>query len=63
MFPTVESMYCIGIATSDWKNDNKKYQNVIGILIDVKYLMKLDGRKNKKEISRLAKIIERNCPI
>lgn len=53
----------MGSATSDWKEGNKKYENVLGILMDIKYLMNIDGRMEKSEIVELANFIEDNCPV
>jgi len=62
-FNTGTSIHYIGSATSDWKGGDKEYENVLGILMDVKYLMDLDGRRDLLEIERLAKLIEENCPV
>lgn len=62
-FPTEQPIHYIGSATSDWKGGDKEYENVLGILMDVKYLMALDGRMEETEIQRLAKLIEESCPV
>ena len=62
-FPTNRPIHYIGTATSDWKDGTEKYENVIGILIDVKYLMEIDSRQDKAEIMRLATLIETHCPV
>lgn len=62
-FPTKEPIHFIGTATSDWKDSLAKYENVVGILIDVKYLMEIDSRQDVNEIMRLAKLIEEKCPV
>lgn len=62
-FPTGTPFHFIGSATSDWKNGKKKYENVLGILMDVKYLMSIDSRRDQSEILKLAQLIEENCPI
>ena len=62
-FPTGTHLHYIGVATSDWKKGKKKYENVIGILMDVKYLMDIDCRINQSEIFKLAELIEENCPV
>ena len=62
-FPTRNPFHYIGTATSDWKDGDKKYENVVGILMDVKYLMSIDSRMDPSEILKLAKIIEENCPV
>ena len=61
-FPTGKQIHYIGTATSDWKSDKKKYENVVGILMDVKYLMGIDGRTDQSEILKLAELIEESCP-
>lgn len=62
-FPTGTSIHYIGSATSDWKGGDKKYENVMGILMDVKYLMDIDSRMDQSEIIKLAKLIEDSCPV
>lgn len=62
-FPTDKPIYYIGTASSDWKIGNKKYENVIGVLMDAKYLMCLDSRSDELEIMRLAELIEEKCPV
>ncbi|MCM1064647.1 MAG: LlaJI family restriction endonuclease [Eubacterium sp.] len=62
-FATGTPMYYIGSATGDWKSNKKKYENVVGILMDVKYLMGIDSRMDRSEILKLAELIERNCPV
>lgn len=62
-FPTKLPVHYIGSAASDWKNGKKKYENVMGILMDVKYLMGIDGRQDPSEILMLAEFIEENCPV
>lgn len=62
-FPTGTPFHFIGSAASDWKNGKKKYENVLGILMDVKYLMSIDSRMDQSEILKLAQLIEENCPI
>ena len=63
VFSTGFPIHYIGSATSDWKNGDKKYENVLGILMDVKYLMSIDSRTDQSEIMRLAKLIEDSCPV
>lgn len=48
----------IGEATSSWKEGKKVYERIQGILIDVRYLMKIYNRASSKEISSLATCIE-----
>lgn len=62
-FRTNTPIHYVGAATSDWKGGDKKYENVLGIFMDVKYLMELDGRMEQTEIQRLAALIEENCPV
>ena len=62
-FPTEKPIHYIGTATSDWKSGSEKYENVIGLLIDMKYLMELNGRQDMSEISQLAALIEQFCPV
>lgn len=62
-FPTDKPIHYIGTATGDWKSGSAKYENVIGVLLDVKYLIGLDGQRQKTEISRLASLIEEYCPV
>ena len=49
----------IGNATSDWKSNLKEYETVIGVLVDVKHLMKISVHENSDEMARLAEVIER----
>ncbi|MCI8931570.1 MAG: LlaJI family restriction endonuclease [Lachnospiraceae bacterium] len=60
-FPTRTPIHYIGSATSEWKSSQKKYERVVGILMDVKYLMGIDNRMDKSEIIKLAGLIEDNC--
>ena len=62
-FPAGKPIHYIGTATSDWKDSTAKYENVIGILMDVKYLMEIDSRHDDTEIMKLAKLIEEKCPV
>ena len=62
-FPTGKPIHYIGSATSDWKGGKKKYENVLGILMDVKYLMGIDSRMDSSEILKLAELIEEKCPV
>lgn len=57
-FSTNEYVKVIGKAKSSWKHGMKEYENVVGILVDVKYLMKNDRRLDMSEIERLATLIE-----
>ena len=48
----------VGEAVSSWKSNEKSYERVQGILLDVKHLMKLTIRKDENEIQQLAECIE-----
>lgn len=50
----------IGEATGNWKNNNKKYERIQGILMDVKHMMEITVYQDKEEIGRLAACIERS---
>jgi hypothetical protein len=60
-FPTDKPIYYIGTATSTWKSGEAQYENVVGILMDVKHLMELDTRLDELEIMNLASLIEEKC--
>ena len=62
-FPTGKPIHYVGSAISDWKKGDKKYENVMGILMDVKYLMGIDSRMDQSEIIKLAELIEDSCPV
>lgn len=62
-FPTDNPIYYIGTATGDWKSGTEKYENIIGILMDVKYIMSVDTRLDESEILKLTALIEENCPV
>lgn len=62
-FPTGMPIDYIGSATSDWKKGDKKYENIMGILMDVKYLMGIDNKNDTSEILKLATLIEEKCPV
>lgn len=47
----------IGYAIGNWKKNNKTYEKVYGILLDLKYLMKISVREDEQEIMRLAESI------
>ena len=47
-----------GEAVSDWKSNEKTYERVRGILLDVKHLMKMTVRKDQDEIMQMAEMIE-----
>ena len=50
-------MMKIGTAAGSWNDLKKEYQNIQGILIDVKALMKISTRQDKKEMEKLAELI------
>jgi len=58
-FPTPSTMKNIGESTGDWKGNDKEYERVQGILIDVRSLMHNVMRQNHGEILRLCNEIER----
>jgi len=62
-FNTGKPLHYIGSATSTWKTGKRKYENVLGILLDIKYLMNLHSRLDINEMLKLAEIIEKNCPV
>ncbi len=51
------AMMKIGTAAGSWNDLKKEYQNIQGILIDVKALMKISTRQDKKEMEKLAELI------
>lgn len=53
-----EMLKNIGIAYSDWKTNVKSYENIQGILIDVKHLMYALWGQNVEEIEKLIQCIE-----
>ena len=48
----------VGDATSSWKSNEKSYEHIQGILMDVKHLMEITAYQDKEEIERLAACIE-----
>ena len=51
----------IGKATSSWKHGCKEYETIIGVLIDVKHLMKISSnREDQEEMLTLANVIDSN---
>lgn len=54
----VEKVMNIGVAFSDWKTNKKVYEQVQGILVDVKHLMKSVISKDENEMANLAKSID-----
>ncbi len=55
---STDSIISIGTATSEWKDNELPYQNVVGIMIDVKYLMEKATRQNYSEMLKLSEIIK-----
>ena len=51
-------IHYIGTATSEWKNNDFDYEKVLGILVDVKYLMQITNSKNYDAINELSNLIE-----
>lgn len=49
----------IGTATSDWKSNQKEYETIVGILIDVKHLMQISVHENEEEMRMLAEMIQK----
>lgn len=58
-FHTEEKFHYIGLANGNWKMNDKSYENVEGILIDVKYIMQ-NSDYSKTEIYDLAELIEQS---
>ncbi len=48
----------IGIATADWKDSNKNYEKVAGLLLDTKHLISNCYKQNGKEIEKISEMIE-----
>lgn len=57
IFPSDNEMFIVGVACSDWKSSQKKYENVVGLLVDTKNLMK-HIQKDSDKINRLAYAIK-----
>ena len=51
---TEDKVIRIGQAYGDWKTNLKSYEKVQGIVVDIKFLMKLSCRQNEEEIRVLA---------
>ena len=49
----------VGIATADWKDSDKQYENVVGLLLDTKHLIDNCYRQNGVEIEKISKLIEK----
>lgn len=52
-----EEVLHIGEATGDWRENDKSYEHIQGILVDVKYLMNITVREDSNEIFRLSECI------
>lgn len=52
-----ETYKYFGRAMSDWKKSNKTYHSILGILIDVKFLMQLKSYNREFEIQKLSEFI------
>lgn len=48
----------IGEATGNWRPNDKLYERIQGIMLDVKYLMQISVREDMTEIAKLADCIE-----
>lgn len=55
---TGNKMLYIGEAESEWKTNEKTYEKIQGILIDTKYLMKININKDANLIKELSRIIK-----
>jgi len=53
-----EELKNIGIAYSNWKTNEKNYENIQGILLDIKHLMYASWGQNVEEIEKLVQCIE-----
>lgn len=58
LFNTSSIYLPIGTARSDWKNNNKPHELVLGVLVDVKHLMFVKTKPNFHEIKQLSKTIK-----
>lgn len=48
----------IGVGISNWKSNEKTYENIQGILLDVKHLMKVVVSRDETELQMMAECIE-----
>lgn len=55
---TDEYFLNIGEATGEWKNNDKLYEHVQGIVIDIRFLMNNYTGSHKSKIRKLAKVID-----
>lgn len=51
------NLLAIGDATGDWRSNDRVYEHIQGILIDVKYLMNITVQNDSTEIASLASCI------
>jgi len=58
-FFTNNDLFYIGESTSNWKGNDREYERIHGILVDIKYLMKINVRQEENEIQKLAEIIDK----
>ena len=58
LFDFDEPFANIGVAVSKWKENNLKFENIQGILVDIRYLMHCYNRREKSNIIELAEFIE-----
>lgn len=55
---SVDSVVAIGTATSEWKDNELPYQNVVGIMVDVKHLMMKSTKQDYQEMLNLSEVIQ-----
>lgn len=48
----------VGVSYSDWKTNEKSYENIQGILVDVKSLMYITMKQDLEQIEKMVKCIE-----
>lgn len=61
LWENADNYICIGGAVSDWKHNQKTYEHILGILVDIKHLMNLYCRSDTSEIEQLAQCIKHFC--
>lgn len=52
-------MLHIGEARGDWKSSGASYERLQGVLLDLKWMMSRTVQRNAKDISQLARLVER----
>ena len=57
-FSTNKPIHYIGKATSDWKDGSKEYEQVVGLLMDMRYLMEMSLDEKDQRIYDLVKLIK-----